>query len=268
MARSARNKGEERNRARRYFIHAPPIKGVGHGGRESKRKQPLPPYKGAPPMQCSVYYWWWEFLKRHEGYKETCLNGGKGEYAELYRELGNVHEGGFWQWWKAHLHLFDEPLPPVAKVISKDALADLGDDMLLIAVPKSQRLPQSMGQIKRALLAEGVKKGERLKPSEAVYKVHSKPVLSGLYDALRVWDAYKLLGNVSLYLIADYVDGKLSEAEVRKYDAITSDKEKRELIGDAYHRGAKSLFVWRNIRIAQQYIDNLPKKIFPFRTHR
>jgi hypothetical protein len=241
---------------------------VGHGGRVSKRKQPKPPYKGAPPMQCSVYYWWWEFLKRHEGYKQTCLNGGKGEYEELYRDLGNVHEGGFWEWWKAHQHLFDEPLPPIAKVIGKGDVKGLGDDILLIAVPKSQRLPQTIKQIKRALLAEGVKKGERQKPSAAIYKVVSKPVLSGLYDALRVWDAHKLFGDVPYYLIRDFIDGKLTEAEVREYATITSDKQKTELFGHQQIRIPKTLFVSRNLRIAKQYIDNLPTKEFPKRSHR
>ena len=268
MDRSLWNIVEGRNRARRYFVHAPPVQGVGFGGRKSKRRQPKPPYKGAPPMQCSVYYWWWEFLKRHEGYKETCLNGGKGKYAELYKELGNVHEGGFWEWWKAHQHLFEEPLPPVAKVIGKADVDEVGDYMLLIAVPKHQRLPQSIKQIKRALLAKGVKMGERQKTSEAIYQVHSKPVLSGLYDALRVHDAYKQFGKVAFYLIKDYIDGKLTAAQVREYDAITSDKKKRELLGDPYLRGTKSLFVWRNINIAEQYIKNLPSKRFPVRTKR
>ena len=35
----------------------------------------------------SVYYLWWEFLRRHDGYKETCENGGKGKYAKLYARL-------------------------------------------------------------------------------------------------------------------------------------------------------------------------------------
>lgn len=268
MSSSTRNKLESRNRARRYFLHAPPVKGVGYGGRPSKRKQPKPPYKGAPPMQCSVYYWWWEYLRRHEGYKATCLNGGVGEYAEMYAELGNVHEGDFWTWWKAHQRLFDEPLPPVAKAVSKSEARSLGDDMLLIAVPKSQRLAQSVKQIKRALLAKGVKRGERKRTSDAVYKVHSKPVLSGLYDALRVWDAHKLLGDVPLYLIKDFIDGKLTEAEVRDYAAITSDKRKRELLGEQHTRIPKSLFVSRNLRIAKQYIDNLPTREFPVRSSR
>jgi hypothetical protein len=51
------------------------------------------------PWEDSVYYIWWEFLRRHDGYKKTCDNGGEGEYAKLYADFGNVHEGTFTEWW-------------------------------------------------------------------------------------------------------------------------------------------------------------------------
>ena len=47
----------------------------------------------------SVYYFWWEFLKHHEGYKKTCESGGKGQYARLYADFGNVHGVSFREWW-------------------------------------------------------------------------------------------------------------------------------------------------------------------------
>ena len=59
---------------RRFFLYAPPLKGV----RPSKRKPPKAPFKGAKPWQVSVFYYWWEYLRRHEGYAETCRDGGKG----------------------------------------------------------------------------------------------------------------------------------------------------------------------------------------------
>ena len=43
----------------------------------------------------SVYYLWWEFLRRNEDYKKTCENGGKGKCDRLYADFGNVHEGTF-----------------------------------------------------------------------------------------------------------------------------------------------------------------------------
>lgn len=54
------------------------------------------------PHEFSVYYWWWEFLKRHEGYKRCCERGGAGKYANLYADWGNIYDystNDFWDWW-------------------------------------------------------------------------------------------------------------------------------------------------------------------------
>ena len=67
----------------------------------------------------SIYYLWWEFLRRHDGYKRTCENGGKGEYEKLYANFGNVHGGAFKDWWTKDdrgAHLFAEPPVPNAVV--------------------------------------------------------------------------------------------------------------------------------------------------------
>lgn len=45
-----------------------------------------------------VYYWWWEYLKRHTGYLQTCAEGG-GEFESLYQDFGDVRGDDFWEWW-------------------------------------------------------------------------------------------------------------------------------------------------------------------------
>ena len=67
------------------------------------------------PWDNSIYYLWWEFLRRHDGYKKTCENGGDGKYAELYADFGNVHEATFKEWWTKDgrgARLFAEPPLP------------------------------------------------------------------------------------------------------------------------------------------------------------
>ena len=58
--------------------------------------------KGVPTTD-SIYYLWFEYLKRSEKYKTACANNGKG-MAKLYKDFGNIfeHEGveGFWSWWR------------------------------------------------------------------------------------------------------------------------------------------------------------------------
>ena len=64
----------------------------------------------------SPYYLWWEFLRRHEGYRETCLNGGNGPLSDLYRDFGDVHSKTFREWWSdgdRGARLFAEPSKPV-----------------------------------------------------------------------------------------------------------------------------------------------------------
>lgn len=103
---------------RRFFVYAPPLKGV----RPSKRKPPNPPYKGAPAWKCSVYYYWWEYLRRHEGYRQCCAKGGKGEYAKLYADFGDVHaHDDFWLWWskEGHSELFCEPTARKIRVLDE-----------------------------------------------------------------------------------------------------------------------------------------------------
>ena len=58
--------------------------------------------KGVPTTD-SIYYLWFEYLKRSEKYKTACANNGKG-MSKLYKDFGNVfeYEGveGFWRWWR------------------------------------------------------------------------------------------------------------------------------------------------------------------------
>jgi len=85
------NTADDANRykvGRRFFVYAPPLKGVG----TSKRKAPNEPYKDAPAWKCSVYYYWWEYLRRHEGYRQCCAQGGKGEYAKLVNGKAKVSQ--------------------------------------------------------------------------------------------------------------------------------------------------------------------------------
>ena len=77
----------------------------------------------------SVYYLWWEFLRRHDGYKRTCENGGKGEYEKLYADFGNVHEGTFREWWTKNdrgARLFAEPpMPSSVRALTPKEIKEL-----------------------------------------------------------------------------------------------------------------------------------------------
>ena len=86
----------------------------------SSRKPPKPPFDGAKPWQCSVYYFWWRYLREQRSlYAVLPSSGGRGKFAKLYRDFGDVRGDDFWAWWKAHQHLFSEPPANHTKVVEE-----------------------------------------------------------------------------------------------------------------------------------------------------
>ena len=252
-----------------------------------------PPYEKAPGWQCSVYYFWYEYLRRHTGYRDTCTNNGAGDYAEQFSIFGNVHELDFANWWGQHFDLFAEPTP--AFLVNKRQL-ERGESIQrsgfieyvqidlryaetdiirrvrdLVRVSKSRAADRYEKHLDRTggdvALAQKLAKRSQVK-SYAQYKVASRPSLPALHQHLLVWDAkveHPQADDADLFDMAS-VTAQLpySEAEIAtlKADGLTvKDLEKG-------NRRAKRLAVQRHLRIAQQYIDNVVCGEFPKRTNR
>jgi len=88
---------------------------IRHARMESRRELHLETTRGSLPFaeakswQCSVYYFWWRFLREHQGYRDCCEKGGEGAYADLYRDFGDIRGNDFRSWWKnIGRHLFSE----------------------------------------------------------------------------------------------------------------------------------------------------------------
>ena len=258
---------------RRFFIYAPPLKGV----RPSKRKPPNPPYKGAPSWKCSVYYYWWEYLRRHEGYRQCCLNGGKGDYAKLYADFGDIHaHDDFWQWWSKEKHneLFCEPTARQIRVLDENSRFEptLSNDTLILEMPLEVRTAYLIAAIRTALKQHGAKAKAAKRISRARYPVATKPVLMSLHQHLVVYDAHranpKLKLNEIYYLVHQEAGMYVSEtvegetvAQLRKLDLPY-----RDVLLVVRQRQAN--LVRRHIRIAEQYIDSVAKGLFPSRSNR
>jgi hypothetical protein len=85
----------------------------------------------------SIYYWWWEFLRRHEGYKQTCEGRGEGQYATLFTDFGDVHAADFREWWNRYgAELFAEPpLHHSVHILRPgEPAVNLADPQLLVVV--------------------------------------------------------------------------------------------------------------------------------------
>ena len=87
----------------------------------------------------SIYYLWFEYLKRSEKYRTACANNGKG-MKKLYKDFGNVfeYEGveGFWGWWNERgQYLFGiESKQEIVEFDNADEVVGY-DDYKLIAIP-------------------------------------------------------------------------------------------------------------------------------------
>ena len=96
--------------------------------------------KGVPTTD-SIYYLWFEYLKRSQKYKTACANNGKG-MTKLYKDFGNVfeYEGveGFWIWWNERgQYLFGiEGKQEIVEFDNVDEVVGY-EDYKLIAIPKN-----------------------------------------------------------------------------------------------------------------------------------
>jgi len=228
------------------FKYAPPLKGV----RKSKRLPPDPPYRDAPKYKCSVYYYWWEYLKRHEGYKQTCIDGGVGEYQALYRDFGNVHNGdGFMTWWRSHDHLFAEPYARKIQEIEGGAVKRQG--ALELSIPLEVQTGYLVKLFKK-ILSEHSEEAIKLRnTSLAMYPVATKPVLRSLHMHLKIWDIKNENPNLKHYEIADIVG-------VKVYNMAHKGEARKRL----------STIISRHLRIAEQYIEYVVLGEFPERYRR
>ena len=262
----------KREKRRYFFVYAPPKKGV----RPSKRIAPQAPFRDAKPWQCSVYYYWWEYLRRHKGYRSTCEQGGKGRYAKLYADFGNVHEGEFWDWWRTRDYLFGEPRTRHVEEVNSLSMLELDDsNSILIRVPLENKLSHSATQFKRVLGPKVQKTYRRKTVSRAPYPVATKPVLSSLHQHLMVWDAKQAnpkmhdadiadLAKVYVNTVVDEVFrySKRSDESDAKRIALTAEQKEKII------RRRKQLAVQRHLRIAEQYIANVARGKFPLRDGR
>ena len=258
---------------RRFFVYAPPLKGV----RPSKRKPPNPPYKGAPAWKCSVYYYWWEYLRRHEGYRQCCAKGGKGEYAKLYADFGDVHaHDDFWRWWskEGHSELFCEPTARKIRVLDEKSRFEptLSHDTLTLELPLEIRTAYLVSAIRSVLKQYEAQAKAAKRVSRARYPVATKPVLTSLHQHLTVYDArcanpklklyelYDLIHAEAGLYVSERVDGE-TVAELRKLD-LPYDDVLRTV------RRRKANLVRRHLRIAEQYIAAVGQGKFPYRQSR
>jgi hypothetical protein len=163
------------------------------------KKREHPENRDPHAWEYSVYYWWWEFLRRHEGYRKCCERGGKGKYAKLYADWGNIHGIEYWNWWNQKVvddagdtwtrgeYLFAEPLRSI-QVINNGVATTQSSNSITINVPLEVGTRDLVRMFRGVLRQHAEQRSAARSASNALYPVASKVPLRALYWALRAWD--------------------------------------------------------------------------------
>ena len=265
---------------KKFYIYAPPIKGRKNreGVLLSKRRLPNPPFRNAATWQCSVYYFWWEYLRRHEGYKLCCFQNGSGKYEKLYKDFGDIHASDdFWVWWREHDHLFAEPPARQLRKLNGFETHTFEKDTLRIEVPLEVRMPYLVKALRKLLKENGAEVRRVKSISRAHYPVYTKPNLGSLYQTLLFWDEYSANPQLKLHELFDVCAARLAAVGNGIWVDETVDGETVEHLkgldlpyGDVLRviRRRKTNAAKRHLTIAEQYIENAALGEFPKKTRR
>jgi hypothetical protein len=157
----------------------------------------------------SVYYWWFEYLKRNEDYLECCENGGKGKLANLYKDFGDIRNITFKKWWmedQRGAKLFANPSPEdTVRTLNEGERALSKSEALTISFPIN--LPKNLLEKRFKQILDIEHKGKRgvqlAKNSRAKYRFSGQPNIEGLRVALQVYDFKKANPNMRLFDIGN-----------------------------------------------------------------
>ncbi len=218
--------------------------------------------KPAPPTKWekTVYYLWWEYLKRNAVYLQTCENGGDGPCAALYRDFGDVRGDDFKAWWSEDgrgARLFAEPrAEDSVRVLEQGEEALSRDEALTISLPLNLPKKTLEAHVKRLLAAhhKGKRGMQYAKQSRARYKVQGQPNVPALELGLAVWDMRRARPDLELWQIGDRVPDLLRTQKIKPGDDRHDQMVKKR---------ALAAVVSRYLKRVKLQIDGVGKGTFP-----
>jgi hypothetical protein len=235
------------NRKIRYFRYAPPMTRLDDTTDDDR---PKAPFAGAPLYMCSVYYYWWAFLRLNSDYMQTCEAGGTGQCAELYGDFGDVRSDNFLQWWiDTGRDLFAEPADDVITVVTDADQLNSDKNRVVLSIPVTGDMDRTLAELRKLL--QPIYQNHRTnqtRKSQAKYQPHTKPVLSSLHKQLMLWKARQSNPKATLPELA----------QIAKSGALTEERNKE----DKYDHATGSS-VSRTLALAEKIIANVGLGRFP-----
>jgi len=165
--------------------------------------------KATEPFKDSVYFLWFEFLKRSEKYRLCCERGGEGDLSDIYADFGDIYNVDFKTWWQKDsrgARLFaEESGTDSMRIIRGEDELNLSEDVLNVCIPLDYSSKFIHTKLRKMLVAAGHtgKKGEKFnKISTAKYKVVGRVDVNSLKKMLAVFDARRDYPDMKLYEIS------------------------------------------------------------------
>jgi hypothetical protein len=149
--------------------------------------------KATEPFKNSVYYLWWEFLRRSDAYKKCCASGGMRKLKNIYQDFGDVFATDFKTWWQSNergAYLFAEQLPPKFQTIKVLPDEVTMNQVMVLQVPMALPKRLLMSEFQKLLNTHHAgKRGRRNNVSStARYPVTGHIDTDALQKCLRVYD--------------------------------------------------------------------------------
>ena len=216
--------------------------------------------KATEPFKNSVYYLWWEFLRRSEAYKKCCVSGGEGKLKNIYQDFGDVFATDFKTWWQTNergAYLFAEQLPPKFQPIQVIPNEVTMSQVMVLQVPMALPKRLLMSEFQKLLNTHHAgKRGRRNNVSStARYPVTGHIDTDALQKCLRVYDMKKANSNIPLWKITQ-------DCKAIKRDAFIVDGDAQGIITNKKMILANTAS--RLIKKAEAIIKNVENGRFPF----
>jgi len=208
----------------------------------------------------SVYYLWWEFLRRSTAYKKCCASGGKGKMKNIYQDFGDVFTTDFKTWWQTNergASLFAEQLPPKMTLIDEMPDASISVQVLVLQVPLKLPKRLLMAEFQKLLnVHHSGKRGRRNNvSSSARYPVTGHIDTDALQKCLRLYDMKVANPKMRLWQVTQ-------ACKAIKRDAFIADGDTQGIITNKKLILANTAS--RLVKKAEIIIKNVENGRFPF----
>ena len=217
----------KRNSELFYFRHAPPHLERAQPEDAYSGNRPAPPYIGAQGWKCSIYYYWWRFVREVPGLREKLSkSSASAPVGSIIPDFKHVFDCNFREWWVIEgRQLFSEPRETGVKIEFPPLSAEGLENRAIFSIPLNGDLEQAMSELKHLLKPEMVQFKAEQGPSRALYPVFANPPLSSLHTVFTVWRAHRNRPDLTLFELADFIDGKLgivqNDADTKKTKSAT-----------------------------------------------